>query len=459
MTSVAFKRPPGKRNLTATSEVLARPSRKRKHPTPPGSPGNTDENSAPSRKRLATAVESTPDGVGQSTAPSNREDPEVLPSHPPLDEIEEFVPTPNAKFGPPKRRRTTGGRPDPPKEGPLDIADSAKPSVQTPIPPPPSSRPLILSESQIIALREEEEESQSQLQSASNRPVGPVEDSTTSDPLQPTIRDAKGATQVSKDNSLGSLEGSIERPSADIQVTNPNVDNGHVSGPNSQAAVPLQSNDTNTSRPGQGVTEAPKGLSPLPTAPHISLANPSPSFSTISPSKSPQIEKPAKFGPPRTRKPDAITFKEHGPSRREPPRSSGGTLAERRAFEARVRLAELRRAGANFGNLLKGHTALMTPQSSKQPSPHVVLKQFVDGVESPSQSQNTHPGKPGNEILGNASPSENRRAEPLGESEDQVINEAGQDATVGSLPRKNDALAPNVVAVRGDMAATSTSLC
>jgi hypothetical protein len=458
MTSVAFKRPSGKRNVAATSEVLARPTRKRKHPTPPGSPGNTDEDSAPSRKRLASAVESTPVGVEQSTAPPNREDPEVLPSHPPLDEIEEFVPTPNTKFGPPKRRRTTGGRLDPPKERPSDIADSAKISVQTPIPLPSSLGPLILSGSQIIALREEEEESQSQSQSTLNQPVGPVEDSTTSDPLQPTIRDAKGATQVSKDNSLGSLEGPIGRPSVDIQVTNSNVDNGHVSGPNSQVVVALQANETNTSKPGEGVLEAPKGLSPLPAAPHISLVNPSPSTSAISSSKSPQIEKPAKFGPPQIRKPDASSIEQHGRPRREPPRSGGGTLAERRAFEARVRLAELRRAGASFGNLLKGHTALMTPQSSKQPSPHVVLKQFVDGVESPSQSQNTHPGKSGNEILGNASPSENRRAEPLGEFGDQVISKAGQDAAVGSLPRKDDALAPNVVVVR-DVATTPTALC
>jgi hypothetical protein len=439
--------------VAATSEVLARPTRKRKHPTPPGSPGNTDEDSVPSRrKRVATAVESTPDGGGPSTAPPNRKDPEALPSHPPLDEIEEFVPSPNTKFGPPKRRRTTGGRLYPPKEGPIHIADSAKTSVQTSIPLPSSPRPLVLSESQIIALREEEEESQSQSQSRSNQPGGPVEDST-SDPLQPTIRDAKGATQVSKDGSLGSLEGPIGRPSAEIQVTNPNLKNGHVSGPNSQAVVHLQSNDTNTSKQGEGVTEASKGLTPLPAAPHISLINLNPSSSAISPSESPQMENPAKSGPPQIRKPGASSIEQRGPARREPPRSGGGTLAERRAFEARARLDELRRAGASFGNRY-------TAQSSKQPLPLLVLKQFADGMESPSQSQNTHPGKPGNEVLGNDSPSENRRAEPLGESEeDLIINKSGQDATVSSLPRKDDALVPNVIVVRGDAVATPTALC
>ena len=458
MTSVAFKRPSGKRNVAATSEVLARPTRKRKHPTPPGSPGNTDEDSAPSRrKRLATAVESTPGGGGPSTAPPNRKDLEALPSHPPLDEIEEFVPSPNTKFGPPKRRRNTGGRLDPPKEGPINITDSAKTSVQTSIPLPSSPRQLVLSESQIVALREEEEESQSQSQSRSNRPGGPVEDSATSDPLQPTISDAKGATQVSKDGTLGSLEGPIGRPSAEIQATNPNVNSGHVSGPNSQAVVHLQSNDTNTSKQGEGVIEALGGLTPLPAAPHISLINLNPSSSAISPSESPQMEKPAKSGPPQVRKPGAGSIEQHRPSRREPPRSGGGTLAERRAFEARARLDELRRAGASFGNR---HTASITPQSSKQPPPHVVLRQFADGMESPSQSQNTHPGKPGNEVLGNDFSSENRRAEPLGESEeDLVINKSGQEAPVGSLPQKDDARAPNVIVVRGDVAAAPTALC
>jgi hypothetical protein len=454
MTSVAFKRPYDKRNAASTSELPVlrqtpvRQTRKRKHPTPPGPAGNIDEDSAPRRKRLAAVVESTPDGGQRSTEPSNRKDP--TPSHPPIEEIEMWVPTPNAKFGPPKRKRSTGERLDPPKERPVDIADSAKTSVQTSVPLPTSPQPLNLSKSQIVALREEEE---SQSQSTSNQPGGPVEDSTTSDPLQPIVKDAKGATQVSKDNTLGSLEEPIGRP-ADIQLTNPNVNNGHVSGPDSQ----LQPNATNTSKQGEGVTEAPKGTTPLPAAPQISLVNPNPSAGAVSSSKSPQMEKTAESGPSQIGKPGASSIQRYGLSRSGPPRAGSGTLAERRAYEARVRLDELRRAGVGFGNLPKGHAILSTPQSSKQPPPHVVFKQVVDGLESPSQSQNSHLGSPGKEIAG-TSPSEKRRADPLGKSEkDLVVNKSGQVAAAGSLPRKEVTFAPNVIMVRGNMATTPTAL-
>jgi hypothetical protein len=154
------------------------------------------------------------------------------------------------------------------------------------------------------------------------------------------------------------------------------------------------------------------------------------------------------------------TIEQHTPSGSEPPRSGKETLAERRAFEARVRLDVLRRAGASIGIPAKGHTALNTSQSSKQPPPHVVLKQFKDAMESPNQSQITHLGNSGNEISGSAFPSENRRAGPSDESrEDPVINKAGQDAIVGSLPRKDGVPAANVLVVRGGLTATPTALC
>ena len=483
---VALKRPSEKRHAANTSGPPVRPTRKRKHPTPHGSPGNTDEDSAPPRrKRLAAAAaESTPgSGRGLSTesahALPNREDRQASPSHPPLEEIAMWVPTPNAKFGPPKRKRTIGERRDPPKERPVDIADSAKPPVQASIPLPSSPRPLILSESQIVALREEEE-SQSQSQTTSNQPGGPVEDSTTSDPLQPAV-DSNGATEVQKGNPLGSLEGPIGRPSVDIQLPSPNVNNGHVSGPNSQG-IHLQPNVADISMQGEGVTEAPKGSSPLPAAPHISLVNLNPSARAISSSKSPQVEMPAKSGPPQVEMPmksgppqvelpmksgppQAELPTKSGPpqignpgtssaeqrsfSKSEPRRSGNGTLAERRAFEARVRLDELRRAGATFG---KGHMASNTSQSFKQPPPHVVFKKYKDVMESPSQSQVTHLGNSGNEILGSVSPSQNRRTDFSDEPEvvDLVLNKSGQDANVDSLPQKDDVVAANVLAVRGD---------
>ena len=482
-SQVALKRPSKKRHAASASEPPVRSTRKRKHPTPPSFPSNADEDSAPRRKRLATAAaESTPGGArGQSTefahALPNREDRQPSPSHPPLEEIAIWVPTPNAKFGPPKRKRTIGERRDPPKKRPVDIADSAKPPVQASIPAPSSPRPMILSESQIVALREEEEESQSQSQTKSNRPGGPVEDSTTtSDPVQPTV-DSNGATEVSKGNPPGSPEGLIGRPSVDIQLTNPNVNNGHVSGPNSQG-VHLQSNVMNISMQGGGVTEAPKGSSPLPAAPHITLFNFNPSTSAIS-LKSPQVEMPAKSGPPQVEipsksgPPQVEIPTESGPppvempvksgppqigkpgtssaeqSKSGPRRSGNGTLAERRAFEARVRLDELRRAGATFG---KGHTALNASQSFKQPPPHVVLKEYKDVMGSPSQSQVTHTGISGNEILGSVSPSQNRRADFSDEPEvvDLVINKSGQDANVGSLPQNDGDVAANILVVRVD---------
>jgi hypothetical protein len=371
-----------------------------------------------------------------------------------------WVPTPNAKFGPPKRKRTIGERQKPPKEGLVDIADSAKPSVQASIPLPSSPQPLIipesqivakpLSESQIVALREEEE-SQSQSQSMSNQPGGPVEDPTTSDPLQPTV-DSNGATEVSKGNPLGSLEGLMGRPSVDIQLTNPNVNNGHVSGPNSQG-VHLQSNVAKNSMQGEGVSEPPKGSSLLPAAPRISLVNLNPSASAISSPKSPQVEKPAsKPGPPQIGNPGTSTIEQHSPPKSGPRRSGNGTLAERRAFEARVRLDELRRAGATFGNLAKGYTTSNASQSSKQAPPHVVLKKYKDVMESPSQSQITNLGNSGNETLGSVSPGQNRRADFLDEPEvvDMVINKSGQDANVGSLPQKDNVVAANVLVLSSE---------
>lgn len=449
MTLVAFKRPSDKRDVASTSEPPARPNLKRKHPTPSGSPDNLAKYLSPGQAP-AVANYRNRERTASAQALPNREDRQASPSHPPLEEIEMWVPTENAKFGPPKRRRTTVKRRDPPKEGSV-VADSAKTSVQASTPLPSPARPSILSDSQIVALREEEEESQSQ--PTLNQPGEPVEDSTMTDPLQPTTRDPKGTTNFS-------LEAPIGRPSPDIQLINPkNAKTGHVSGPTSQG-IRLQSNITNTSMQGGSIIEAPKGSSPLPAAPHISLVNFNPSAGAISSRKTPQVEKHAKLSPPQIGKPGASSIEQPSPSGSGPPPSGKGMLAERRAFEARVRLDELRRAGATFGSLAKGHTALKTPQGSKQPLPHVVLKQFIDSTESPSQSQITHPANSGNGILGSAFPSENRRADPMDESqEDLVINKSAKDANVGSLPRKGDVLATNVTAVRSDVAATPTALC
>jgi hypothetical protein len=488
-SSVAFKRPSENRSAASTSGPPVPTTRKRKHSTLSGSPDNAEEDSAPSRrKRLAAVVESIKSGGhgGQSTAPApalpNRKDrpttTEDLSSRPPLEEIEMWVPTPNAKFGPPKRKRTAGERRDPPKEGRVDIAVPAKTPVPTPIPLPSSSRPLSLTESQIVALREEEE-SQSQSQPTLNQPGGAINDSATSDPLAPTVRDAKD----------------------DIQPVNPNVNNGRGSGPSGQGAY-SQSNVPGPIMQVSGVTDDSPGyrfnpLSPSPMSifnpnpsasanspskspqmeksmqgkgvntkdthrfqPQIPVINCNPSASAISPSKSSQTEKSAKIGPPRIRKPGTSSIKQHSPSRSEPPRTGDGTLAKRRAFEARVRLDELRRAGKRFGNMVaKGHPTLETSQSSEQPPPHVVFKRVMDGMESPNGSQVTHLGNSANKISASASPGGNRRADPSNSLVGPAINKSGQDANMGSLSQTGGVRAANVLVVRGDVATRRTAPC
>ena len=499
---VAFKRPSENRNAASTSKSSVPTPRKRKHPTPSGSPDSGNEDSAPSRrKRFAAAVESTPSGSqgGQSTAPahalSNKNDPpattENLLSRPPLEEIEMWVPIPNAKFGPPKRKRTTGKRRDPPKEGPVDIAVHAKTPVPTPTPLSSLSRPLSLTKSQIVALREEEEESQSQSQSqsrpTSNQPGGTINDSATSDSLPPAVRDGESTANVSKRDSLGSLKRPMGQPSADIQPTNPNVNNGRDSEPTQGAYSPsivpdpvTQVSGATDDSPGyrfNPLSPSPMSLfNPKPSAsanssskspqmeksmqgegvdtedtyrfePRIPVFNVNPSVSAISSSKSPQTEKSAKNDPPRNGNPDTSSIKQHSPSRSEPPRSGNGMLANRRALEARVRLNELRRAGKRFGIIpVKEQAGLETSQSSGQP-PHVVFKRVMDGIESLNGSQVTQ--NSANEISASASAG----ADP---SKSLVTNKMGQDA-MGSLSRTGDLPAANVLVVRGDVTTRRTA--
>jgi hypothetical protein len=166
-----------------------------------------------------------------------------------------------------------------------------------------------------------------------------------------------------------------------------------------------------------------------------------------------------KIGPPRIRKPGTSSIKQHSSSGNELPRSGDGTLAKRRAFEARVRLDELRRAGKRFGNIVaKGHPTLETSQSSEQP-PHVVFKRVMDGMKSPNGSQVTHLENSANEIPASASPGGNRRVDPSKSLEGLVINKSGQDANMGSLSRTGGVLASKVLVVRGDVATRRTAPC
>lgn len=543
-SAVAFKRPRTveNRHAASTSELAVPTTRKRKH-TPSGSLNNVGEGSTPSRrKRLAVTVESTPgDGHGgQSTAPAptlpNLKDrpttTEDFLSRPPLEEIEMWVPAPNAKFGPPKRKRIKGKRQDHPKEGPVDIAIPAKtpvpspilPSlsrplslvarlheeekkkelqslptsdqpggtindsamrvpaktlVPTPIPLPSVSRPLSI----VARLHEEEKKRKSQSQPTSNQPGGTINGSAMSDPLPPTMRDTKGTTDVSKRDSLDSPERPIGQPPAQIQPTNPNVNNGRELGPSSEGVTedspgyrfnqplpspvslfnPKPSASANSSSKSPQVEKSMEGegVNTEDTRrfePHIPVFNFNFSTNAISSLKPPQTEKSVKTGPPRIGNPGTSSIKQHSPSSGELP--GNGTLAKRRAFEALLRLDELRRAGKSFGTIAaKGHPTLETSRSSEQPPPHVVFKRVMDGIESPNSSQAIHLGHSANEISASISPGENRRADPSKSQEGLVINKPGQAANMGSHSRTGGVPAANAHVVRGDAATRPTVPC
>jgi len=453
LTSAARKRQSRKHNDDAATitEPPVRSTRKRKQHTRSISPGSNDEESPPLRKqRHAANVERAVGGDREelSTArhrtPPNSTDLSTtgasLP-HPPLEEIEMWVPTPGAKFGPPKRKRTGVETRDIP---------TVMTSVRASSPQPLSPRPLTLSESQIVTLREEEEESQSQPQPTSNQSGNLAPNSVPSAPLQTPAKDVKGVIEVLTGNTLGSPELSISRPPIDIQSSNSDTNKLQVLGPNTQG-VHRQLNATNTSIQHEGVTETPKDSSPLPTpaAPHVLPVNLDPLNATALASESPLTRKLANPGPSPIGNPGTSTVEQPGPLKSDPLRSGNGTLAERRAFEARVRLDELRRAGASFRRVAEGRTStLKTSQSPERPPPHVILKQVMGVMESPTQSQLIAPRR-SDEVLEVVSPSERRRVDPPHGSEDPAIrNKSGQVANQDSPPGLDDVA--DVRLVRGD---------
>ncbi|KAH9965262.1 hypothetical protein BC827DRAFT_842578 [Russula dissimulans] len=442
LTSAARKRQSRKHNdAPSITEPPVRSTRKRKQPTRSVSTGSNDEGSPPLRRKrlstnaekaigvdreeLSTARHHTPDRTEHSTAGAS-------PPHPPLEEIEVWVPTPGAKFGPPKRKRT--------KVEARDIP-TVMTSVRAPSPLPLSPRPLILSESQIVALREEEEESQSQPQPTSNQSGNVARNTVPSDPPQTPAEDVRGITEVSTGDTLGPPERLISRPSINIQSTDSDTNKAQVLRPNTQG-VHRQPNATNVSMQHEGVTETPKDFGPLltPAAPHTSPVNLDSLNATALSSESPLMGKLANPGPSPIGKSGANTVEQPGSSKSDPSRSGNGTLAERRAFEARVRLDELRRAGASFRKVAEGRTStLKTSQSPERRPAHIILKQVMGVMESPTQSQFTVPRRSGDEMLGVVSPSERRKVDPPHGSEDLAIqNKTGQDASHDSLPELDD---------------------
>jgi len=474
LASGVRERPSGKRNVASTSEPPVPSSRKRKHRILSGSPGSTDGDSVPSRKqKLTNAVEgangSDRDRQATAHAPSrpskgDRSISEASPSHPPLEEIEMWVPTPNAKFGPPKRKRAAGERQSSRKDRPKSVALPTETPTQPSKALPSSQRPLTLSESQIIALREEEEEESQplfpDLQFPSSPSEGPTPNSAPSDSLPPPAGDVSVSTEVPKANSLGLREQFTRQTSGDVQLSNPDASEAGVPEPNDQS-IHIQPDATNASMQGGDATDTLKGITPLPTASHLSLINPDPSSSAVSSSKPPQLEKPAQSGPPPIWKPGA-TSAEQPTSKNELLRSGNGTLAERRAFEARARLDELRRAASAFGGIAKGHTgALKTIQSPERAPPHVILKRVMDGMESPNQSQITALRNSGNEIPSDASPSEHHRVESSADrsKEEMVLrNKSDNSANVDLLHQQDDVVAADVPVVRGDEVMTLSAV-
>jgi hypothetical protein len=133
-----------------------------------------------------------------------------------------------------------------------------------------------------------------------------------------------------------------------------------------------------------------------------------------------------------------------------------GTLAERRAFEARVRLDELRRAAARFpGNVTTAqNSVLKTFRAAEQPPPHVMLQQIMNGLESPSQSQTVAPGNPETEIFASASTGEDR-----GTHEDLIpTSEMGQKDNSGRPLQEDGIIVANVSVVYDNKVISAVAL-
>jgi hypothetical protein len=470
---VARKRPSERRNSASTSETLAHSTGKRKRSTHSGSSSNAGHDPAPLRKkRLASVIESGTSGDGEGderlafhgATPSNEmgiPSTEELPPHPPLEEIEMWVPTPDAKFGPPKRNRAAGERGHLLRERRTEVHVSAVISAQPSVPRPSLRRPLALSESQIVALREEEE-SQSpppELPPTPNRSGSPAQQAVPTDPPQPSAEDATGLTKVPKVTSQESAGQSTSRPAVDIQFTNGSANTERVLKHDRDIHY-SQPDATNTSFQGKTI-EIKSSLPPSAPAPQ-SRVNSNAVAIAASPPESPQGE-PAFSDPRSVAKSSASSAEQLSHSRIEPLQRGSGTLAERRAFEARVRLDELRRAAARFsGDATKGRiSAWKTFQAAEQPPPHVMLQQVMSGLESPNQPQVTAPGNPETEIFARASASgvggrETHLSASFGED---LIHKSDQKDDFGRLLQQDGVVVTNVPLVRDNGVTRTVALC
>jgi hypothetical protein len=470
---VAHKRPFGRRKSASTSETLAHSTSKRKRSTRSSASSNADQNPRPLRKkRLASATESGTSGdckgdegsafhSGTLSNKMGNPSTEELPPHPPLEEIEMWVPTPDAKFGPPKRNRAAGERGHLLRERRADIHVSAVISAQPPASLPSLRRPLALSESQVIALREEEESQTPppELSPTPNRSGSPAQQAVSTNPPQPSAEGARDLTKVSK---VTSQESAGRPPAVDIQLTNGSANTEHVLEHDRDIHY-SQPDATNTSFQGKAIED--KGsLPPSAPAPQSRVIPKAVSIAA-SPPDPPQGE-PAFSDRQSVAKSFASSAEQLyqlSHPRIEPLQSGSGTLAERRAFEARVRLDELRRAAARFsGDTTKGLTsAWKTFQAAEQPLPHVTLQQVMSRLESPNQSQVTALGNPENEMFASASASgvEDRGTHLSASYGEDLIPKSYQNDDFGRVLQQDGLVVTNVSLVRDNGVIRTVALC
>lgn len=445
---VARSRPTNRGDLTKSSKSPVRTTHKREHP----SPTNTDNDSKPSRKRkLVTIIESQPGGdLGRGERSSARSHhkldregsptPGDAPPHPPFEEIETWMPSPTAKFGPPKRKHAAAKRSDLPKERRADSIVSIATPVRTQAPLIVSGQLVGLSKSQIVALREEEEESQSQPQ----RPVprhspqsgSPIQDFAPSDPLQTLTGDARDAGenyQEVRDNRP------TKQLSADSQAMNQNADTSRVSG--LRKVYRLQDKAVIPSI--QGGSEDLETFPTLPNPTRKSIVEPEVPVVIAPSTKSPLSES---SDPRPIANSTTSSVEQLGPLEDRSLRRSSGTLAERRAAKARARFELLRRAASHsIRKFVEGRSSTsIAPQSTTQPPPPVALQQVLNGLESPNQSQ---AAVMENQKLWTVRPSEPGEA---GLSKEDMVtqNKPEQHVDIGAAnlpPRDNEPSPPDEV--------------
>lgn len=351
-----------------------------------------------------------------------------------------WVPTPTAKFGPPKRKHAAAKPRDPPKERRGDSIISTVTSMRTQAPLAVSRQPVGLSKSQIIALREEEEESQPQPPPPVSRPSQQLgsasQESAPSGPLQTLTGDGRGKAVENAQEVRDNLP--MNRLSADSQPLDRNTKSSHVLKLGFRDEFcHLQDNVKNLSI--HGGNENLETSLTLTGPTRKSLVNPEVP-AVISPSTKSLLPENPDPRPIANSTPSSGSVEQLGPLKYGSERWSSRTLADRRALEARLRLEVVRRgASRTTENPVEGRSSTsIALESATQPLPHVVLQQIMNGLESPTQSQAALMEK-----NLKAPPSEPREAGLSVQSKDDMVTQGKSDVDVGAAavsPRVNEVI-------------------